>query len=149
MTIDMHAAAPHHLPFFVTPPGQTDGLMVAMAVFLVVALVSVGVFYLTLHALPEQMAHKGQKAQFQIVAVLGLLALFTHNHVFWIGALLLAMVELPDVTAPLSSISRSLETLAGRQPAAATPPAAQPSAAPPPADPGARGDSAAATGQEA
>lgn len=124
MTAEMHPAAPHHMPFFITPPGQTDGLMVAMAIFLFVAVVSVGVFYLKLHALPEHMAHKGQKAQFQIVAVLGLLALFTHNHAFWIAALLLALIQLPDVTSPLASMSRSLETLVGRQPpsSAATPP---------------------------
>jgi len=32
--------------------------------------------------MPERMAHKSQKLQFEIVAVLGLLALFTHNHLF-------------------------------------------------------------------
>ena len=42
------------------------------------------------------MAHKSQKLQFEIVAVLGLLALFTHIHLFWIAGLLLALVDLPD-----------------------------------------------------
>ena len=37
------------------------------------------------------MAHKSQKLQFEIVAVLGLLALFTHVHLFWIAGLLLAL----------------------------------------------------------
>jgi hypothetical protein len=47
----IHPSAPHDLPGFIT----------------------------ALHSLPEQMAHKSQKLQFEIVAVLGLLALFTHN----------------------------------------------------------------------
>jgi hypothetical protein len=128
----MHAAAPHNLPFFITPPGNTDGLMVAMAIFLVVAVVSVGIIYLTLHALPEQMAHRGQKVQFQIVAVLALLALFTHNHAFWIAGLLLALIELPDLTSPLSSIARSLDRLAGREP---PPMGARAEASPPPPSP--------------
>jgi hypothetical protein len=116
MTDGINAAAPHHMPFFITPPGQTDSLMVAMGVFLFVAIVSIGIFYLKLHALPEHLAHKGQKVQFQVVAVLGLLALFTHNHAFWIAGLLLALIQLPNITEPLSSITRSLETIAGRQP---------------------------------
>ena len=33
----LHPAAPHHLPAFITAPGETDVLMVVMAVFLIVA----------------------------------------------------------------------------------------------------------------
>mgnify|MGYP003694029355 CR=1 FL=1 len=51
------------------------------------------------------MAHKSQKLQFEIVAVLGLLALFTHIHMFWIAGLLLAMIDLPDFSTPLRSIA--------------------------------------------
>jgi hypothetical protein len=47
----------------------------------------------------------------QLVAVLCLLALFTHNHVYWIAALLLAMVHLPDFTTPINSIAQSLQTM--------------------------------------
>ncbi len=42
------------------------------------------------------MAHKSKKLQFEIVAVLGLLALFTHIHLFWVAGLILAMIDLPD-----------------------------------------------------
>jgi hypothetical protein len=112
MSEPIHAAAIHHLPPFVTTPGETDVLLVAMAIFLLLAVVGIGVFYFKLHALPEQMAHRGQKIQFEIVAVLALLALFTHNHAFWIAALLLALVPLPDFTTPLSSIAASLERIA-------------------------------------
>ena len=87
-----------------------------MGIFLIVAVLAVGNFYLQLHSLPERMAHKSQKLQFEIVAVLGLLALFTHIHLFWIGALLLAMIDLPDFSTPLRSIAGSVEKIAGNSP---------------------------------
>jgi hypothetical protein len=106
----------------VTAPGETDGLFVAMAIFVVAAVISIGIFYFKLHALPEQIAHRGQKVQFQIVAVLALIALVTHNHAFWIAGLLLALVPVPDFTTPLSSIAGSLEQIAASTgPAAPTP----------------------------
>ena len=110
----MNPLAPHHLPPFVTAPGQSDWLMTVMAVFLIAAVISVGLVYLKLHALPEHMAHRTNKVQLQFVAVLALLALFTHNHVFWIAALLLALVELPNFSTPMNSIALSLEKLSGR-----------------------------------
>jgi len=109
--VQMHPAAIEHLPPFVTAPGQTDVLMWVMGIFLIFAVVGIGVFYFKLHALPERIAHRGQQVQFQIVAVLGLLALFTHNHAFWIAGLLLALVPLPDLTTPLKSMARSLDRL--------------------------------------
>jgi hypothetical protein len=112
----LHPLAPHHLPGFITAPGETDIWMVVMGVFLIVAVLSVGNFYLQLHSLPERMAHKSQKLQFEIVAVLGLLALFTHVHLFWIAALLLAMIDLPDFSTPLRSIAGSVEKIAGTSP---------------------------------
>jgi hypothetical protein len=108
----IHPLAPHHLPGFITAPGETDVWMVVMGVFLIVAVLSVGNLYLKLHSLPERMAHKSQKLQFEIVAVLGLLALFTHVHLFWIAALLLAMIDLPDFSTPLHSIAGSVEKIA-------------------------------------
>ena len=39
--------------------------MVGMGVFLIVAVLAVGNFYLQLHTLPERMAHKSQKLQFE------------------------------------------------------------------------------------
>jgi hypothetical protein len=47
------------------------------------------------------------------VAVLGLLALFTHIHLFWVAALLLAMIDLPDFSTPLRSIAVSVAKMAG------------------------------------
>ena len=103
MSDQLHPLAPHHLPGFITAPGETDVLMVVMGIFLIVAVLAVGNFYLHLHTLPERMAHKSQKLQFEIVAVLGLLALFTHVHMFWIAGLLLALIDLPDFSTPLAA----------------------------------------------
>src|ERR1700754_3945821 len=97
---------------FITAPGETDVLMVVMGVLLIFAVLGVGNVYLRLHSLPERMAHKSQKLQFEIVAVLGLLALFTHIHLFWIAALLLALIDLPDWGTPLRSIAESAERIA-------------------------------------
>ena len=106
---------PHHLPFYIAKPGETDVLMIVMGVFLVLAVLGIGNVYLRLHSLPERMAHKGQKLQFEIVAVLGLISLFTHIHIFWIAGLLLALVDLPDFSTPLSSIAGSVERIADNE----------------------------------
>jgi hypothetical protein len=86
-----------------------------MGVFLILAVLAIGNIYLRLHSLPERMAHKGQKLQFEIVAVLGLISLFTHIHIFWIAGLLLALVDLPDFSTPLSSIAGSVEKIADNE----------------------------------
>ena len=113
MSESLHPAAPHHLPGFITAPGDTDVLMVVVGIVLVGSVLMVGNLYLHLHSLPERMAHKSQKLQFEIVAVLGLLALFTHIHLFWVIGLLLAMVDLPDFGTPLRRIAGSVEKIAG------------------------------------
>jgi hypothetical protein len=128
----VHAAATGHLPFFIPSQGATDWLLIAMGAFLVISVVGIGVFYFKLHALPEHMAHKGQRIQYEIVAVLALLALFTHNHAFWIIGLLLALIPIPDFISPMTSMASSLDRLAAQAGASATPPPADP---PPPAEP--------------
>lgn len=57
------------------------------------------------------MGHK--KLQFEVVAVLGLLSLFTHVHLFWVAGLLLALIDLPDFTTPLRRMAGALEKLSG------------------------------------
>ena len=113
LTESIHPSAPHHLPSFITAPGDTDVLMVGVGIFLLVPVLAVGNFYLHLHSLPERMAHKSQKFQFEIVAVLGLLSLFTHNHLYWVIGLFLAMIDLPDFSSPLRRIAGSVEKMAG------------------------------------
>jgi hypothetical protein len=108
--------APHHLPFYLAPGSGVDPLMVVMGIFLVGAVLWVGTLYWRLHSLPERMAHKSQKLQFEIVAILGLLSLFTHIHLFWVAALLLALIDIPDFGTPLRSIADSVEKIADATP---------------------------------
>ena len=133
----MHPAAPHHLPFFIPGADGSDTLMVVMGVFLVVTVLWVGTLYWKLHSLPERMAHKSQKLQFEVVAVLGLISLFTHEHIFWVAGLLLAMIDLPDFGTPVRSIADSVGRIADATPGA---PAAGPEPQSPPG-----GDSGAKT----
>jgi hypothetical protein len=118
LTDKIHPAAPHHLPPFITAPGETDFWMVAMGLVLIAAVLAVGNIFFKLHSLPERMAHKSQKLQFEVVAVLCLLALFTHIHLFWVAALILAMIEIPDFSTPLRSIAGSVEKIANVPPGA-------------------------------
>ena len=63
---------PHHLLFDLAPGSGTDVLMMVMGIFLVASLIWVGTLYLRylrLHNLPERMAHKSEKLQFEIVAI--------------------------------------------------------------------------------
>src|SRR5262245_26654039 len=113
---ELHPAASHHLPSFITAPGETDVLMVIVGVFLLVTVMSFGILYWRLHALPERIAHRTHKIQFEIVAVLGLISLFTHMHIFWIAGLLLAMIDLPDFGSSLNRIAGSAEKIAGLKP---------------------------------
>jgi len=113
----LHPAATKHLPAFITTPGETDVLMVVMSIILVLSILAFGSLFFRLHTLPERMAHRSHKLQFEIVAVLGLLALFTHIHLFWVAGLLLAMIDIPDFGArSLSRIAGSTEKLAGLEP---------------------------------
>ena len=119
MTDQLHAMTPHDLPFYIVKPGETDVLMIVTGIFLILAVLGVGNIYLRLHSLPERMAHKSQKLQFEIVAVLGLISLFTHIHLFWIAGLLLALVDLPDFSTPLARIAGSVEKIADTSDSAA------------------------------
>ena len=113
-----HPLAPHSMPPFITAPGATDWLLVCMAFVLVAAVLGAGVFFFWLHSLPERLVHNSTKVHFDIVAVLGLLSLFTHVHLFWVAALLLALVKMPQWSIPdfsglLSRIAASVERMSG------------------------------------
>src|SRR5690606_35982559 len=104
---------PHHLPPFITAPGETDYFFKASVIFLVFLVVALGALYFRLHALPEHLAHGTEnRLQFQLVGVLALLALFTHNNMFWVAALLLALIRIPDLTTPLAAMADSLARIA-------------------------------------
>jgi len=128
-SVIMNPAATEHLPSFVTLPGQSDTLMQIVLVFLVVVVFLVGILYLKLHALPEHIAHRSSKIQYEVVAILALVALFTHNTMFWIAALVLALIDLPDLATPLFSMARSLHRIANRGRKPHEPPATEEPAA--------------------
>ena len=111
MSGELHPLAPHTLPPFVGAADGSDPLFSAIIFIVLLAVLGVGVFYLKLHAIPEQLAHKHGNTQSQLIMVLALLALFTHNNIFWVAALILALLKLPDFLTPINSISDSLKKL--------------------------------------
>ncbi len=117
----IHPMAPEHLPRYIVAADGSDFLFSFIVFFTVGLIVTIGVLYLRLHALPEQLAHEGNHSQKQVIGILALLALFTHNHLFWIVALLVAAFRMPDFVTPLSSIAGSLKTIAAREAAGASP----------------------------
>jgi len=136
-----HPAATHHLPWFLTTPGETDVLMAFTTILLVAAVFVLGIIFFRIHSLPERLGHK--KLQFEIVAVLGLLSLFTHVHAFWVAGLLLALIDLPDFLTPLKRIAASVEKISGTETPAIEPeahpelPLSAPGELAPPSQPGA------------
>jgi hypothetical protein len=113
VTAVQNPAASHHLPWFITAPGETDVLFTITTIVVIGTVLGLGIIFFRLHSLPERLGHK--KLQFEIVAVLGLLSLFTHVHAFWVAGLLLALIDLPDFQTPLGRIATSLEKLSGGQ----------------------------------
>ena len=108
----IHPSAADPAPFFFPSADGSDSLTISVGVFLVMSVLAFGLIFLRLHTLPERIAHKGDKLQFEIVAVLGLLALFTHIHLFWVAGLLLALIDLPDIMGVFRRIADSLERIA-------------------------------------
>eukprot|EP01037_Dinobryon_pediforme_P005806 gene5806-5869_t len=58
MQADINPIATLYLPSFVTAPGESDGLLTFMTVFLIVVILSMGVLVLRIHTLPERKLHK-------------------------------------------------------------------------------------------
>lgn len=111
----IHPMATGHIPHYITAADGSDYLLTFMAVFTVIVVLLLGVAYFTLHAIPEKMAHENNHSQFQIVGILALLALFTHNNLFWVLAILVAGFRFPDYLSPIESIADSLGRMAKRQ----------------------------------
>ena len=113
MADPIHPLATHHLPMFITAPGETDVFLVVLAFVLIGIVLGAGVLFFWLHSLPERMVHN--KVQFDIVIVLALLSLFTHIHAFWVAALLIALIDFPtfSFTSALNRIVLAQEKMAG------------------------------------
>lgn len=89
------------LPFWVTGPGETDGLKIVVAIVLVLVLAGFGALYFTIQAIPDRMASGAHKIQVQFVSVLGLVSLLTMNNTLWIAAILIAAIPLHEVIPSL------------------------------------------------
>ena len=125
-----------HIPSYVAAADGSDYLFNVMIVFALIAIVLIGVGYFTLHSLPEKMAHKTNHSQFQLVGILAILALFTHESLFWIAAIIVAGFQLPDFGAPLRAIADAIDRNRPAEPSAEAPAVAVPTpieeATPPP-----------------
>lgn len=103
-----------HLPSYVTGPGETDVLLVGAIILLPLIFLAFGAFFLSLHSVPDRMAHKVNHNQLQLIGLLTLLALLTHNNVLWLLALIVAALNPPDMLTPLRSMARSLARMSRR-----------------------------------
>jgi len=103
-----------NLPFFITGPGESDVLFTAVTISLILIILGFGALYFTIQAIPDRLAEGTSKAQMQIVGILGLISLVTLNNAYWVAALLLAAIRIPDLVTPFKSISRSLKKMSVR-----------------------------------
>jgi hypothetical protein len=115
LTASPNPIATTHVPFFITAPGDTDVLFNATLVLVVACIILAGVVFLTIHSLPERMAHKSKKILLDLIALLCLLALLTHEHLFWFIAIVLAFIDIPDFLTPVNRIASSVATMAGQE----------------------------------
>ena len=99
------------LPFFINAPGESDLLFTAVTVLLILVVLGFGALYFTVQAIPDRLVDGTSKAQMQLVGILGLVSLFTMNNAYWVAALLLAAVRIPDLVTPFRSMSRSLKKI--------------------------------------
>ena len=107
-----HPLAPHGLPSYIGGADGSDPLLTAVTFILIIGLMGLVVLYFKLHSIPEHLAQKQNNTQTQLIMVLAVLALFTHNHLFWVAALVLALIKIPDFITPLNSIASSLRNMA-------------------------------------
>lgn len=112
----LHPMATGHIPDYVVAADGSDYLFTFMVFFTVGLILLIGIGYFTLHSLPERMAHESNHSQFQVVGILALIALFTHNNLFWVLAVVVAGFRFPDYLSPMESIAQSLARLAGFKP---------------------------------
>ena len=115
MSVSPNPIATTHMPFFITSPGETDVLFNITLWFVVACIVLTGVVFLTIHSLPERMAHKSKKVLLDLIALLCLLALLTHEHLFWFIAIVLAFIDIPDFLTPVNRIASSVATIARQE----------------------------------
>jgi len=99
-----------HLPFYITAPSETDILFGAVTIALIAIVVAFGALYFSIQAIPDRIAEGTSKTQMQLVGLLGLISLFTMNNLYWVAAILLAAIRVPDFMTPLRDIAGSLRS---------------------------------------
>ena len=104
--------SPAHLPWFITEPGQVDTLMVFTGVFLLLFTVAIIRLMLRLIVLPATLVSPEQRAKFEVVGVLSLIALYTPGHFYWVAALLVAVTDIPDFASPLRRMADAVGRVA-------------------------------------
>ena len=67
---ELHPVASEDAPFYIIPPGGTDWLYIVCMIILTLGVVGFGLVFFRLHSLPELLAHKGKRVQYELVAVL-------------------------------------------------------------------------------
>ena len=82
-----------------------------MTILLIIVVLGFGAIYFTIQAIPDRLVEGTSKAQMQLVGILGLVSLFTMNNAYWVAALLLAAIRIPDLVTPFRSMSRSLKKI--------------------------------------
>ena len=100
----------NNLPFYITGPGESDILFAAVTISLIAIVVGFGALYFTIQAIPDRIVKGASKSQMQLVGLLGLISLFTMNNLYWIAAILLAAIRIPNIMTPLTDIARSLRS---------------------------------------
>jgi hypothetical protein len=114
VTASRNPIATEHMPFFITAPGDSDVLFNISVVFTVAMFVLTGVIWLTIQSLPDRIANKSQKVQLDVVALLCLLSILFRENIFWVAALILAFLDIPDLLTPVKRIAASVATVARR-----------------------------------
>ena len=93
---------PHHLPFYIAKPGETDVLMIVMGIFLILTVLAVGNLCIGANRDPRYDARR-------VVALLG-------NDVLPVGAPPGAVDPLAQVSCPLARMRAGRLPGAGRHP---------------------------------
>ncbi len=107
--------------FFVTGPGETDVTLIGVAILLSLIVLGFGALYFTIQAWPDRLVKGAGKVQMQLVGLLGLISLVTLENAYWIAALLLAAIRIPDFIKPLREIASSLKEVNGDKEVVETP----------------------------
>ena len=114
MSDQLHPMAPHHLPAFITAPGETDIWMVVMGIFLVLTVLAVGTSFAAAYVARTDGAQVAEIAVRDRRGAGAAGAVHPHPSVLGRG-LMLALIDLPDLGTPLRRIAGSVEKMAGNR----------------------------------